>query len=45
MTLLSLSICGIFYLHQGNKDVMPFSIPTTKAYKEFIGWERATTYL
>ena len=31
--------------HQGNKDVVPFSLPTTKAYVEFIGREKARTYL
>ena len=31
--------------HQGNKDVMPFSLPTTKAYVEFIGREKARAYL
>ena len=31
--------------HQGNNDVMPFSLPTTKAYVEFIGREKAIAYL
>ena len=31
--------------HQGNKDVMPFSLPTTKAYVEFIGRDKARAYL
>jgi hypothetical protein len=31
--------------HQGNNDVMPFSLPTTKAYVEFIGREKARAYL
>jgi hypothetical protein len=31
--------------HQGNKDVMPFSLPTPKAHVEFIGWEKARAYL
>ena len=38
MTLSSLSIYVVFVdPHQDNKDVMPFSLPTTKAYVEFIG--------
>ena len=38
MTLSSLSIYMVFVdPHQGNEDVMPFSLPTTKAYVEFIG--------
>ena len=46
MTLLSLSIYMVFVdPHQGNKDVMPFSLPTTKAYVEFIGREKARAYL
>ena len=46
MTLSSLSIYVVFVdPHQGNKNVMPFSIPTTKAYEEFIGREKARTYL
>ena len=46
MTLSSLSIYVIFVdPHQGNKDVMPFSLPTTKAYVEFIGREKAIAYL
>ena len=40
MTLSSLSIYVVFVdPYQGNKDVMPFSLPTTKAYVEFIGRE------
>ena len=31
--------------HQDNKDVTPFSLPTTKAYVGFIGREKATEYL
>jgi hypothetical protein len=31
--------------HQGNNDVMPFSLPTTKAYVEFIGRKKARAYL
>jgi hypothetical protein len=46
MTLSSLSIYVVFVNpHQGNKDVMPFSLPTTKAYVEFIGREKARAYL
>ena len=46
MTLSSLSIYVVFVdPHQGNNDVMPFSFPTTKAYVEFIGREKARTYL
>jgi hypothetical protein len=46
MTLSSLSIYVIFVdPHQGNKDIMSFSLPTTKAYGEFIGREKARTYL
>ena len=46
MTLSSLSIYVLFVdPHQGNKDVMPFSLPTTKAYMEFIGREKARAYL
>ena len=41
MTLLSLSIYVIFVdPQQGNNDVMPFSLPTTKAYVEVIGVEK-----
>ena len=41
MTLSSLSIYVIFVdPHQGNKDIMPFSLPTTKAYVELIGVEK-----
>ena len=46
MTLSSLSVYVVFVdPHQGNNDVMPFSIPTTKAYVEFIGREIARAYL
>ena len=46
MTLSNLSIYVVFVdLHQGNKDVMPFSLPTTKVYVEFIGREKARAYL
>jgi hypothetical protein len=46
MTLSSLSIYVVFMdSHQGNKDVMPFVLPTTKAYVEFIGREKARVYL
>ena len=40
--LPSFSIYVVFVdPHQGNEDVMPFSLPTTKAYVEFIGREKA----
>ena len=46
MTLSSLSIYVVFVdPHQDNKDVMPFSFPTTKAYVEFIDREKAIAYL
>ena len=46
MTLSSLSIYVVFMdPHQGNKNVMPFSLPTTKAYVEFVGREKARAYL
>ena len=46
MTLSSLSMYVIFVdPHQDNKDVMPFSLPTTKAYVESIGMEKAQAYL
>ena len=46
MTLSSLSIYVVFVdPHQGNKDVMPFFLPTTKAYVEFIGKEKVRAYL
>ena len=46
MTLFSLSIYVVFVdPHQGNIDGMPFSLPTTKAYVEFIGREKARAYL
>ena len=46
MTFSSLSIYVVFVdAHQGNKDVMPFSLPTTKAYVEFIGRKKARAYL
>ena len=42
MTLSGLSIYVVFVdPHQGNKDVMPFSRPTTKVYVEFIGREES----
>ena len=42
MTLSSLSIYVVFVdPHPGNTDVIPFSLPTTKAYVEFIGREKA----
>ena len=46
MTLSSLSIYVVFVdPHQGNKDVMPFSLPTTKAYVEFVGRKKTRAYL
>jgi hypothetical protein len=46
MTLSSLSIYVVFVdPHQGNKDVMPFSFPTTKAYVVFVGREKARAHL
>ena len=46
MTLSSISMYVVFVdSHQGNKDVMPFSLPATKAYVEFIGRENARAYL
>jgi hypothetical protein len=46
MTLSSLSIYVVFVdPHQGNKGVMPFSLPATKAYVVFIGREKARAYL
>ena len=46
MTLSSLSIYVVFVdPNQGNKDVMPFSLPTTKVYMEFIRREKARAYL
>ena len=46
MTLSNLSIYVVFVdPHQGNEDVMPFSLPTTKVYVEFIGREKARAYL
>ena len=45
MTLSSLSIYVVFVdSHQGNNDVC-HSFPTTKAYVEFIGREKARAYL
>ena len=40
-------LCALKYTntHQGNKDVMPFSLPTTKAYVEFIGRKKVRAYL
>jgi hypothetical protein len=31
--------------HEGNNGVMPFSLPTIKAYVEFIGREKVRAYL
>ena len=46
MTLSSLSIYVVFVDPQeSNKDVMPFPLPTTKAYVEFIGREKVRAYL
>jgi hypothetical protein len=46
MTLSSLSIYVVFVdPHQDNKDVMPFLLPITKAYVEFIGRDKARVYL
>ena len=46
MTLSSLSIYVILVDPlQGNNDVMPFSLPTTKAFVEFIGREKARAHL
>ena len=46
MTPTNLSIYVIFvHPHQGNNDVMPFSLPTTKAYMEFIDREKVKVYL
>jgi hypothetical protein len=46
MALSSLSIYVVFADPcQGNKDVMPFSLSTTKAYVEFVGREKAIAYL
>jgi hypothetical protein len=46
ITLSSLSIYVVFVdPRQGNKVVMPFFVPTTKAYVEFIGREKARAYL
>ena len=46
MILSSLSIYVVFVdPHEGNKDVMPFSLPITKGYVEFIGREKARAYL
>ena len=46
MTLPSLSIYVVFVdPYQGNEDVVPFSLPTTKVYVEFIGREKARAYL
>ena len=42
MALSSLSIYVVFVdPHKGNNDVLPFSLPTTKAYVEVIGREKA----
>ena len=41
MILSSLSIYVAFVdSHQGSNDVMPFFLPTTKAYVELIGVEK-----
>ena len=46
MTLSNLTIYVVFVdPHQGNEDGMPFSLPTTKVYVEFIGREKARAYL
>ena len=46
MTLSNLSIYVVFVDPlQGNEDVMPFSLPTTKVYIEFIGRKKARAYL
>jgi hypothetical protein len=46
MTLSNLSIYVVFVdPHQGNKDVMPFSLPTTKVYVKFTCKEKARAYL
>jgi hypothetical protein len=46
MTLSSISIYVVFVNpHQDNKDVIPFCLPTTKAYVEFLGREKARAYL
>ena len=46
MTLSNLSIYVVFVdPHKGNNDVMPFPLPTTKAYVKFIGREKARAYL
>ena len=44
-TLKSLNIYGICGSSHRNEDVMPFSLPTTKVYVEFIGREKARAYL
>ena len=42
MTLSNLSIYVVFVdPHQGNSDVMPLFLSTTKAYVELIGVEKA----
>ena len=46
MTLSSLSIYVVFVdPHEDNKDFMPFSLPTTNAYVEFISREKARAYM
>ena len=46
ITLSNLSIYVVLVdPHQGNKDVMSFSLSTTKAYIEFLGREKARVYL
>ena len=45
MTLSSLSIYGYLWILTKAKIMLFFSLPTTKAYVEFIGREKARTYL
>jgi hypothetical protein len=46
ITLLCLSIYVVSMdPHQGNKDVMPFLLPITKAFVEFIDREKTRAYL
>ena len=46
MAFSSLPIYVVFVdPYQGNNDVMPFSLPTTEVYVEFIGREKARPYL
>ena len=44
-TLKSLNICGICGSSPRHKLLLPFSLPTTKAFVEFIGREKAKAYL